>query len=63
MVLWVDDPATIYTNDTAPFFDAFAEYITIKRFNYSQVSAATQATGHFLPWRLCAQRWLADVAK
>lgn len=37
MVLWVDDPAAVYTNETAAFFDTFAEHITIKRFDYQQV--------------------------
>jgi hypothetical protein len=37
MVLWVDDPATMYNNISAPFFEAFSDYITVKRFNYSQV--------------------------
>ncbi|WIA30057.1 hypothetical protein OEZ86_000152 [Tetradesmus obliquus] len=36
MVLWVDDPAAVYTNETAAFFDTFAEHITIKRFDYQQ---------------------------
>jgi hypothetical protein len=37
LVLWVDDPAAVITHDTAPFFDAFSEHITIKRFDYAQV--------------------------
>jgi hypothetical protein len=41
MVLWVDDPAAVHTNATAPFFDAFAEFITIRQFNYQQVRQQT----------------------
>jgi hypothetical protein len=37
MVLWVDDVAAVITNSTAPFFDAFSDYIAVKQFNYSQV--------------------------
>jgi hypothetical protein len=44
LVLWVDDPAVIYTNATAAFFDEFAEHITIKRFDYQQVCLCLQLT-------------------
>jgi hypothetical protein len=45
MVLWVDDPATVYTNNTAPFFDAFADYISIKRFDYNKVGGHDEREG------------------
>lgn len=43
MVLWVDDAVTVYTNETAVFFDEFVEHITIKRFDYQQVRAFTSS--------------------
>lgn len=37
LVVWTDVLTTLVTNDTAPFFDAFAEHITVKRFDYDEV--------------------------
>ncbi|WIA33895.1 hypothetical protein OEZ86_006994 [Tetradesmus obliquus] len=45
LVVWTEDPAALVTNDTAPFFDAFAEHITVKRFNYNEEVVGTPWEG------------------
>lgn len=46
LVVWTEDPAALVTNDTAPFLDAFAEHITVKRFNYNEVWQMSPAAMH-----------------
>jgi hypothetical protein len=45
LVLWADDPAALITNDTAPFFDAFSQHVTIKRFDYDKVNKCSSVLG------------------
>ncbi|KAF8064648.1 hypothetical protein HT031_003449 [Scenedesmus sp. PABB004] len=41
MLLWVPDPAAVYDNRTAAFFDAWSDYVTLQRFDYDAEVAGT----------------------
>uniref|UniRef100_A0A383VQR7 Uncharacterized protein n=1 Tax=Tetradesmus obliquus TaxID=3088 RepID=A0A383VQR7_TETOB len=45
LVLWTEDPSALYTNETASFFDAFSQHITIKRFDYNKEVVGTPWEG------------------
>ena len=45
LILWTDDPATLLTAETAPFFDSFAGSIDVQRFDYAEQVEGTPLDG------------------
>lgn len=45
LILWTDDPAALLTAETAPFFEAFSDSVSLERFQYAEQVVGTPLDG------------------